>query len=150
MVLKNREWGWLFLNVGPSLLNCGWRVWMGLSPRPPGGHFLVILAGVWHLFNFQVVIHFTDGVDGDLADLQRASEDLRQEGGSWAFQTGEVGLGEAGTPRCWSPLGDPGDSSPQPGPLSPPWGYRGSPRATVGFLTKSWPRTLRLSDSFGW
>ncbi|XP_030181660.1 collagen alpha-3(VI) chain isoform X2 [Lynx canadensis] len=30
--------------------------------------------------NVKVVIHFTDGVDGDLADLQRASEDLRQEG----------------------------------------------------------------------
>ncbi|XP_032493931.1 collagen alpha-3(VI) chain isoform X3 [Phocoena sinus] len=28
----------------------------------------------------KVVIHFTDGVDGDLADLQRASEELRQEG----------------------------------------------------------------------
>nr|XP_033715364.1 collagen alpha-3(VI) chain isoform X4 [Tursiops truncatus] len=28
----------------------------------------------------KVVIHFTDGVDGDLADLQRASEKLRQEG----------------------------------------------------------------------
>ncbi|XP_007114155.2 collagen alpha-3(VI) chain isoform X4 [Physeter macrocephalus] len=28
----------------------------------------------------KVVIHFTDGVDGDLADLQRASEQLRQEG----------------------------------------------------------------------
>lgn len=34
----------------------------------------------------QVVIHFTDGADGDLADLQRASEALRQEGGfSGAF-----------------------------------------------------------------
>ncbi|XP_044801273.2 collagen alpha-3(VI) chain isoform X2 [Bubalus bubalis] len=30
--------------------------------------------------NVKVVIHFTDGVDGDLADLQRASEELRQEG----------------------------------------------------------------------
>uniref|UniRef100_A0A2K5VFV1 Collagen type VI alpha 3 chain n=1 Tax=Macaca fascicularis TaxID=9541 RepID=A0A2K5VFV1_MACFA len=28
----------------------------------------------------KVVIHFTDGADGDLADLHRASEDLRQEG----------------------------------------------------------------------
>uniref|UniRef100_A0A8C4LL75 Collagen type VI alpha 3 chain n=1 Tax=Equus asinus asinus TaxID=83772 RepID=A0A8C4LL75_EQUAS len=28
----------------------------------------------------KVVIHFTDGVDGDLADLQRASEELRHEG----------------------------------------------------------------------
>uniref|UniRef100_A0A8D2CFT7 Collagen alpha-3(VI) chain n=1 Tax=Sus scrofa TaxID=9823 RepID=A0A8D2CFT7_PIG len=28
----------------------------------------------------KVVIHFTDGADGDLADLQRASEALRQEG----------------------------------------------------------------------
>ncbi|XP_057359373.1 collagen alpha-3(VI) chain isoform X2 [Manis pentadactyla] len=28
----------------------------------------------------KVVIHFTDGADGNLADLQRASEDLRQEG----------------------------------------------------------------------
>ncbi|XP_036109262.1 collagen alpha-3(VI) chain [Molossus molossus] len=28
----------------------------------------------------KVVIHFTDGADGDLADLQRASEELRQEG----------------------------------------------------------------------
>ncbi|KAM9691762.1 collagen alpha-3(VI) chain isoform 3-T3 [Dama dama] len=30
--------------------------------------------------NVKVVIHLTDGVDGDLADLQRASEELRQEG----------------------------------------------------------------------
>uniref|UniRef100_A0A8C6CX76 Collagen alpha-3(VI) chain n=1 Tax=Moschus moschiferus TaxID=68415 RepID=A0A8C6CX76_MOSMO len=30
--------------------------------------------------NVKVVIHFTDGVDGDLADVQRASEELRQEG----------------------------------------------------------------------
>nr|XP_020043155.1 collagen alpha-3(VI) chain isoform X1 [Castor canadensis]XP_020043156.1 collagen alpha-3(VI) chain isoform X1 [Castor canadensis]XP_020043157.1 collagen alpha-3(VI) chain isoform X1 [Castor canadensis] len=30
--------------------------------------------------NVKVVIHFTDGVDGDLADLHRASEELRQEG----------------------------------------------------------------------
>ncbi|XP_021102984.1 collagen alpha-3(VI) chain isoform X4 [Heterocephalus glaber] len=28
----------------------------------------------------KVVIHFTDGVDGDLADLHRASEELREEG----------------------------------------------------------------------
>ncbi|XP_027242012.2 collagen alpha-3(VI) chain [Cricetulus griseus] len=28
----------------------------------------------------KVVIHFTDGADGDLADLHRASEELRQEG----------------------------------------------------------------------
>ncbi|XP_077011655.1 collagen alpha-3(VI) chain [Tamandua tetradactyla] len=28
----------------------------------------------------KVVIHFTDGVDGDLADLQKASEELRKEG----------------------------------------------------------------------
>ncbi|XP_065773100.1 collagen alpha-3(VI) chain isoform X2 [Muntiacus reevesi] len=32
------------------------------------------------LDNVKVVIHLTDGVDGDLADLQRASEELRQEG----------------------------------------------------------------------
>ncbi|XP_038290442.1 collagen alpha-3(VI) chain isoform X2 [Canis lupus familiaris] len=30
--------------------------------------------------NVKVVIHFTDGVDGNLADLQKASEELRQEG----------------------------------------------------------------------
>ncbi|XP_044097848.1 collagen alpha-3(VI) chain isoform X3 [Neovison vison] len=30
--------------------------------------------------NVKVVIHFTDGVDGSLADLQKASEELRQEG----------------------------------------------------------------------
>uniref|UniRef100_A0A8C2RR02 VWFA domain-containing protein n=2 Tax=Capra hircus TaxID=9925 RepID=A0A8C2RR02_CAPHI len=30
--------------------------------------------------NVKVVIHFTDGVDGDLADVQRASEELRQDG----------------------------------------------------------------------
>ncbi|XP_074220648.1 collagen alpha-3(VI) chain isoform X5 [Camelus bactrianus] len=28
----------------------------------------------------KVIIHFTDGVDGDMADLQKASEELRQEG----------------------------------------------------------------------
>ncbi|XP_058155826.1 collagen alpha-3(VI) chain isoform X3 [Dasypus novemcinctus] len=30
--------------------------------------------------NVKVVIHFTDGVDGDMANLQKASEELRQEG----------------------------------------------------------------------
>ena len=39
-------------------------------------------------FYLQVVIHLTDGVDGDLADLQRASEELRQEGGFWGFLNG--------------------------------------------------------------
>lgn len=47
--------------------------------------FLLLLAGAWRIFYLQVVIHFTDGVDGDLADLQRASEELRQEGGFWGF-----------------------------------------------------------------
>lgn len=47
-----------------------------------------------------MVIHFTDGVDGDLADLQRASEKLRQEGGFWGFPwEKETWLRQA---HCWA------------------------------------------------
>lgn len=55
-----------------------------------------------------MVIHFTDGADGDLADLHRASEALREEGRYPGSQAHGAGLGEAGLaalqrPLCGSP-----------------------------------------------
>lgn len=54
-----------------------------------------------------MVIHFTDGVDGDLADVQRASEELRQDGGFWGVSEWGAGalLGWREASSLTDPLG---------------------------------------------
>lgn len=50
-----------------------------------------------------MVIHFTDGLDGDLADLQKVSEELRQEGTFRGFLNGKWRRQWGG--RCTALLG---------------------------------------------
>lgn len=70
-----------------------------------------------------MVIHFTDGVDGDLADLQRASEELRQEGGFWGVSTNgkqvHCWAGEFANRPCGAVACPAGTSVQHLGPLSP-------------------------------
>ena len=142
---KAMHGGWWFLSVGPSVVsckvevlngpvsplgvcnlsNCGW----GLSyPLFSGGHSFYGWSG-WKSG------WFTKGVWVSPARRWVVGFLNVRNWPGW----------EAGV--LW---GTPGVSSPQPGPLSPAWGSQGAPHTTDGFITKSWHRPLRFSDSFRW
>ena len=100
--------GWLVFNLGP-LFPPPWGEGFELANVPWKGlwYLFLISAGFSHIFYLQVVIHFTDGVDGDLADVQRASEELRQDGGFWGVSKWGAGalLGWREVSSLTDPLG---------------------------------------------